>query len=106
MPVNYKIPVKERKAYNGIDILDYMEGYTSSASTTKYPKKHEYIKKKKVEQIRKKKKKKFKTREERADYNMSRADEALSKWKKKMDKRMGKSKPFEVWEYKKKTKII
>jgi hypothetical protein len=106
MPVNYKISVRERKAYNGVDILDFMEGYTSNASATKYPKKQEYLKNKRVEQIRKKKKKKFKTREERAEYNMSRQDEGLAKWKKKIDKRMGKRKPFEIWEYKKKTKII
>ena len=105
MPVNYKISVRERKAYNGVDILDFMEGYTSGCSTTKYPKKHEYLKSKRVEHIRNKKNKKFKTREERAEYNMSRQDEGLAKWKKKMDKRMGKRKPFEIWEYKKKKNI-
>ena len=36
---------------------------------------------------------------------MSRQDEGLAKWKKKMDKRMGKRKPFEIWEYKKKKNI-
>ena len=53
MPINYKISVKERKAYNGVDILDFMEGYTSNASATKYPKKQEYLKSKRVEHIRK-----------------------------------------------------
>ena len=105
MPINYKIPVKKRNGYKGTDILDFMEGYTSSASSTKFPKKTEYLKKKKVEQIRKKKKKKFKTREEKAEFNMAKQDKRLNDWKKKIEKRIGKRKPFEIWEYKKKKNV-